>query len=236
MASRVRPQPLRLHFCDGLQLASTQAKPVLAAFCASAEAHCGLGKPSAHAQAPSWAQALSGCFQVAWRLSRARTFLEMAGWLAAVNSQRFCLSQVFLPVKVAQWLACWARNSQVLICRAARVDCAPLSRSREDPRARVAQQPQLRAAVGYTGNVVCNTSFTDLSDSRAKTEIAEADLKKLLQLFEAKQHKRWSDGTKMVTLDYSHLTSALWRVCKGFQARLHAVEAWQAKNPQKWRR
>ena len=32
----------------------------------------------------------------------------------------------------------------------------------------------------------------------------------------------------MVTLDYSHLTSVLWGVCKGFQARLDALEAWQA--------
>ena len=46
---------------------------------------------------------------------------------------------------------------------------------------------------GNTGNVVCNTSFTDLSDSRVKTEIAEANVAKLLQLFdsvEAKQYKR----------------------------------------------
>ena len=46
---------------------------------------------------------------------------------------------------------------------------------------------------GNTGNVVCNTSFTDLSDSRVKTEIAEADVAELLQLFdsvEAKQYKR----------------------------------------------
>ena len=28
---------------------------------------------------------------------------------------------------------------------------------------------------------------------------------------------RWSDGTEMVTLDYSHLTSVLWGVCKGFR-------------------
>ena len=104
--------------------------------------------------------------------------------------------------------------------------------------------------VGNTGNV-CNTSFTDLSDSRVKTEIAEANVAELLQLFdsvEAKQYKRpdmngdlrlgfasddfagtkwknltgttrWSDGTEMVTLDYSHLTSVLRGVCKGFQAR-----------------
>ena len=101
---------------------------------------------------------------------------------------------------------------------------------------------------GNTGNVVCNTSFTDLSDSRVKTEIAKADVAELLQLFdsvEAKQYKRpdmfgdlrlgfasddfagtkwknltgttrWSDGTEMVTLDYSHLTSVLWGVRKGW--------------------
>ena len=34
---------------------------------------------------------------------------------------------------------------------------------------------------------------------------------------------------QMVTLDYSHLTSVLWGVCKGFQARLDKVEAWQAQ-------
>ena len=40
---------------------------------------------------------------------------------------------------------------------------------------------------------------------------------------------RWSDGTEMVTLDYSRLTSVLWGVRKGFQARLDEVEAWQAQ-------
>ena len=109
-------------------------------------------------------------------------------------------------------------------------------------------EPEEPVIAGNTGNVVCNTSYTDLSDSRVKTEIAEADVAELLQLFdsvEAKQHKRpdmngdlrlgfasgdfagtkwknltgttrWSDGTEMVTLDYSHLTSVLWGVCKGF--------------------
>ena len=119
------------------------------------------------------------------------------------------------------------------------------------------RNPGCLVIAGNTGNVVCNTSFTDLSDSRVKTEIAEADVAELLQLFdsvEAKQYKRpdmnggfasddfagtkwknltgttrWSDGTEMVTLDYSHLTSVLWGVCKGFQARLEALEAWQAK-------
>ena len=100
-----------------------------------------------------------------------------------------------------------------------------------------------------------------------KTEIAEADVAELLQLFdsvEAKQYKRpdmngdlrlgfasddfagtkwknltgttrWSDGTEMVTLDYSHLTSVLWGVCKGFQARLDKVEAWQAQRGRRTR-
>ena len=36
----------------------------------------------------------------------------------------------------------------------------------------------------------------------------------------------------MVTLDYSHLTSVLWGVCKGFQARLDELEAWQAQRGQ----
>ena len=104
------------------------------------------------------------------------------------------------------------------------------------------RNPGCLVIAGNTGNVVCNTSFTDLSDSRVKTEIAEADVAELLQLFdsvEAKQYKRpdmngdlrlgfasddfagtkwknltgttrWSDGTEMVTLDYSHLTSVLW--------------------------
>ena len=44
---------------------------------------------------------------------------------------------------------------------------------------------------------------------------------------------RWSDGTEMVTLDYSHLTSVLWGACKGFQARLDEVGQAQRgpKNP-----
>ena len=123
------------------------------------------------------------------------------------------------------------------------------------------RNPGCLVIAGNTGNVVCNTSFTDLSDSRVKTEIAEADVAELKQLFdsvEAKQYKRpdmngdlrlgfasddfagtkwknltgttrWSDGTEMVTLDYSHLTSVLWGVRKGFQARLDALQAWQNK-------
>ena len=116
---------------------------------------------------------------------------------------------------------------------------------------------QLSLTAGNTGNVVCNTSFTNLSDSRVKTEMAEADVAELQQLFDSVEAKRymnedlrlgfalddfagtkwknltgtarWSDGTEMVTLDYSHLTSVLRGVRKGFQARLDEVEAWQAQ-------
>ena len=54
-------------------------------------------------------------------------------------------------------------------------------------------EPRLPRDRGQHGHVVCNTSFTDLSESRVKTEIAEADVAELLQLFdsvEAKQYKR----------------------------------------------
>ena len=44
------------------------------------------------------------------------------------------------------------------------------------------RNPGCLVIAGNTGNVVCNTSFTDLSDSRVKTEIAEADVAELLQL------------------------------------------------------
>ena len=103
------------------------------------------------------------------------------------------------------------------------------------------RNPGCLVIAGNTGNVVCNTSFTNLSDSRVKTEMTEADVAELQQLFdsvEAKQYKRpdmnedlrlgfasndfagtkwknltgaarWSDGTEMVTLDYSRLTSVL---------------------------
>ena len=52
------------------------------------------------------------------------------------------------------------------------------------------RNPGCLAIAGNTGYVVCNTS---LSDSRGKTEITEADVAELLQLFdsvEAKQYKR----------------------------------------------
>ena len=55
------------------------------------------------------------------------------------------------------------------------------------------RNPGCLVIAGNTGNVVCNTSFTNLSDSRVKTEMAEADVVELQQLFdsvEAKQYKR----------------------------------------------
>ena len=98
---------------------------------------------------------------------------------------------------------------------------------------------------GNTGNVVCNTSFTNLSDSRVKTEMAEADVAELKQLFnsvEAKQYKR-PDMNKDLRLGFAsndfsgakwknltgtarpRLLAPHWGVCKGFQARLDALEA-----------
>ena len=47
------------------------------------------------------------------------------------------------------------------------------------------RNPGCLVIAGNTGNVVCNTSFTDLSDSRVKTEIAKADVAELLQLFDS---------------------------------------------------
>ena len=55
------------------------------------------------------------------------------------------------------------------------------------------RNPGCLVIAGNTGNVVCNTSFTNLSDSRVKTEMVEADVAELQQLFdsvEAKQYKR----------------------------------------------
>ena len=92
------------------------------------------------------------------------------------------------------------------------------------------RNPGCLVIAGNTGNVVCNTSFTDLSDSWVKTETDVAELLQLFGSVEAKQYKRpdmngdlrlgfasddfagtkwknltgttrWSDGTEMVTLD-----------------------------------
>ena len=47
------------------------------------------------------------------------------------------------------------------------------------------RNPGCLVIAGNTGNVVCNTSFTNLSDSRVKTEMAEADVEELKQLFDS---------------------------------------------------
>ena len=52
------------------------------------------------------------------------------------------------------------------------------------------RNPGCLVIAGNTGNVVCNTSFTNLSDSRVKTEMAEADVAELFDSVEAKQYKR----------------------------------------------
>ena len=118
------------------------------------------------------------------------------------------------------------------------------------------RNPGCLVIAGNTGNVVCNTSFTNLSDSRVKTEMAEADVAELQQLFdsvEAKQYKRpdmnedlrlgfasndfagtkWKnlDGHREVERGHGDVLSPHQRalgVCKGFQARLDE-EAWQAQ-------
>ena len=54
------------------------------------------------------------------------------------------------------------------------------------------RNPGCLVIAGNTGNVVCNTSFTDLSDSRVKTEIAKADVTELMQLFDSVEAKQCS--------------------------------------------
>ena len=116
----------------------------------------------------------------------------------------------------------------------------------EDPRALVAQQPQLRAAVGgraVVGHLQLAPARPVLRQEEIVREVGgvghgervgrEEHMNGDLRLGFAEVEKpdgtaRWSDGTEMVTLDYSH-TSVLWGVCKGFQARLDEVEAWQAQ-------
>ena len=67
--------------------------------------------------------------------------------------------------------------------------------------------------------VVCNTSFTNLSDSRVKTEMAEADVAELQQLFdsvEAKQYKR-PDMNEDLRLGFASndFTGAKWKNLTG---------------------
>ena len=52
------------------------------------------------------------------------------------------------------------------------------------------RNPGCLVIAGNTGNVVCNTSFTDLSDSRVKTEIAEALRLRGGQAVQAPGHER----------------------------------------------
>ena len=56
------------------------------------------------------------------------------------------------------------------------------------------EEPRLPGDAGNTGNVVCNTSFTDLSDSRVKMEIAKADAAELQQLFDSVEAKQCKPG------------------------------------------
>ena len=58
---------------------------------------------------------------------------------------------------------------------------------------RLQPEPSMACLVtaGNTGNVVCNTSFTDLRDSCVKTELADADHQELQQLFDAVEPKQY---------------------------------------------
>ena len=114
------------------------------------------------------------------------------------------------------------------------------------------RNPGCLVIAGNTGNVVCNTSFTDLSDSRVKTEMRPtwqsscSSLTPWSQAVQAPGHERRPkaglrlgrlrrneveefDGDHAVERrrgdGHPHLTSVLWGVCKGFQARLDALEA-----------
>ena len=68
------------------------------------------------------------------------------------------------------------------------------------------RNPGCLVIAGNTGNVVCNTSFTDLWDSRVKTEIAEADVAELLQLFDSVEAKPFTSPLEM-------LGSRVWACC-----------------------
>ena len=72
-----------------------------------------------------------------------------------------------------------------------------------------------------------NTDDGDLRLGFASDDFAGTKWKNLTET------TRWSDGTEMVTLDYSHLTSVLWGVCKGFQARW---TSWKPGRPSGGRR
>ena len=62
------------------------------------------------------------------------------------------------------------------------------------------RNPGCLVIVGNTGNVVCNTSFTNLSDSRVKTEMAEADVAELQQLFDSVEAKYKRPGLRLQQL------------------------------------
>ena len=94
--------------------------------------------------------------------------------------------------------------------------------------------PGCLVIAGNTGNVVCNTSFTDLSDSRVKTEVADADkrpdLDDSLRLGFASNDfltSKWA-LTSPMNWRGTHLTSVLWG--KRLQGRVEALERKKAKD------
>ena len=87
-------------------------------------------------------------------------------------------------------------------------------------------------------DVTVNYGFNNLSDTKVKENIRDADLGDLLAIFDAATPKRYDrvdvahkdrgktrrGEQELLTLDYSRLTAVLWGVCKSLQSRIEALE------------
>ena len=101
-------------------------------------------------------------------------------------------------------------------------------------------------------DVTVNYGFNNLSDTKVKENIRDADLGELLAIFDAATPKRYDrvdvahkdrlgflaqdfehagvtgktrrGEQELLTLDYSRLTAVLWGVCKSLQSRIEALE------------
>ena len=101
-------------------------------------------------------------------------------------------------------------------------------------------------------DVTVNYGFNNLSDTKVKENIRDADLGELLAIFDAATPKKYDrvdvahkdrlgllaqdfehagvtgktrrGEQELLTLDYSRLTAVLWGVCKSLQSRIEALE------------
>ena len=101
-------------------------------------------------------------------------------------------------------------------------------------------------------DVTVNYGFNNLSDTKVKENIRDADLGELLAIFDAATPKRYDrvdvahkdrlgfpaqdfehagvtgktrrGKQELLTLDDSRLTAVLWGVCKSLQSRIEALE------------